>query len=290
MNRYTALTLLACSITLTAGATEPVAESDSIMIAADTGAVIENPNRIIVTESSASTTIEVNGTQHRPDYHFSYSINADTTAVAPFSFTLPIIGDKLSHPSSSQITFFSSIYFGAVLPYHSPDPVRASWEYGVDVIGKRYNYRGASFCIAVGIGGKEIAIRRGTTAECDNDRLLLLPAPVGASDTRTHLSMGYISVPVYYRQKIHRSLSFKLAAELHYNFLMRGKTEYTLDGVEYTRKLTGLHQRAVTPEFSFTIGTVDFGGVYVKWAPVSLFKSAYGPRISTYSIGFTLSF
>ena len=98
MNRYTALTLLACSITLTAGATEPVAESDSIMIAADTVAVIENPNRIIVTESSASTTIEVNGTQHRPDYHFSYSINADTTAVAPFSFTLPIIGDKLSHP------------------------------------------------------------------------------------------------------------------------------------------------------------------------------------------------
>jgi len=265
-------------------------EPDSVMPAADTVAVINDPLHVTITDNGGATTIEVNGTKNDPDYHFNYNINADTTSEASISLALPFVGNKLSHRATSQITLFSNIYFGVLMPYNAPEAIRTSWEYGIDVVGKCYNYRGASFGIAVGIGGKEFIIRRGHTITCMDDKLTLLPAPEGATDVRTHLSMGSIRIPIYYRQRIHRSLAFRVSATLNYNFLMRGTTNYMLDNMEYSQKISGLHQRAITPEFAFAIGTLDFGGVYVKWSPVSLFKSAYGPRLSTYSIGLTLSF
>lgn len=290
MYRYLSQFLLAlCTLTslsVSASAVNP----DSAIIAPDTVAVITNPSRVTITDSGALTTIEVEGTESNPDYHFKYSVDADTAANTPISFSLPFIGNRLSHSSSSQLTLFSNCHFGLIFPYHSPQPVRASWEYGLDVIGKQYNYRGASFGIAVGLGGKNYSIRRGTVAEVEADRLVLSSAPEGAVDSHTDLSLGYLSIPVYYNQKIYRTLAFRISAEMHYNFLVRGKSVYTIDNIEYSRKLNGLHQRPVTPEFTFTLGSTDFGGLYFRWAPVSVFKSCYGPRISTYSIGITLSF
>lgn len=258
---------------------------------ADTVASIDNPNRIIVTDDGTTTTVHVTGKENNPNYNFLYSVCADTSSVSNLSISLPIIGEKLSTPASRSVTFLSDIHVGIISPYDSPAQLKTSWEGGVDLVGMRYSFgRGTALGFGVGMSGRQLNFRRGTEALVENDRLVIAPAPAGAVDARTHLSVSSFQIPVYFRQRIYRSLAFKLSAVLNYNFTVRGESKYTLDGIEYTRKLKGLHQRLITPDFVFTIGTLDFGGLYVRWSPVSLFKSAYGPEIHTLSFGLSIAF
>ncbi len=259
---------------------------------ADTVASIDNPSRITITDDGTTTTVHVSGEENNPDYNFLYSVCADTSSVSNLSISLPIIGEKLSAPASRSVTFLSDIHVGIISPYDSPAQLRTSWEGGVsNLVGMRYSFgRGTALGFGVGIAGRELNFRRGREAFVENDRLIIAPAPAGAVDARTHLSVSSFQIPVYFRQRIYRSLAFRLSAVLNYNFTVRGESKYTLDGIEYTRKLKGLHQRLITPDFVFTIGSLDFGGLYVRWSPVSLFKSAYGPEIHTLSFGLSISF
>lgn len=259
---------------------------------ADTVALIEKPDRITITDDGTTTTVLVKGKENHPDYNFLYSIAADTTSDNNISISLPFVGEKLSRPASRSVTFFSDIYLGYIIPYDSPKQLRSSWEGGVsNIIGMRYNFgSGTALGFGVGLRGYDLNMRRGFEGTVVNDQLSIMPAPAGAVDARTHLSMTSLQIPLYFRQKIHRSLAFKLSAILNYNFIVRGESKYMLDGIEYTRKIKGLHQRLITPDFVFTIGSLDFGGLYVRWSPVSLFKSAYGPESHFISFGMAIAF
>lgn len=277
-----AAALLLCAVTQAYAQ----AEADTVINVAD-------PTRVIVTENGAETTVEINGTARNPNYHFLYSVTSDTTTSQAPAISLPFVGDRMNPGVKSQCTLFNDIYFGLTVPYHAPEPMRTSYDCGIDnVIGYRYNLgrTGASLGFGIGFGTKVLITRRGMTPQRIGDAFALVPAPEGATDVHGNLTTWSFRLPVYYRQRIYRSIAFKLSAVLNYNFTSRAKTEYTIGDTHYTSKVDGLHQRLVTPDFVLTVGTTDFGGLTVRWSPVPMFKSAYGPRISTLTFGLTLAF
>lgn len=283
MKRQTLLTALAI-ITSPLFAVEPVPSADTV-------AHIANPRNVLVTENGTTTKIEVNGSATRPNYHFEYSVTADSISESP-AISLPFIGSKMSRPSRREVSFFSDVYYGAVLPYHGPAEVRTSQEVGVgNLLGYRFRFgTSTDLGFGFGFGTKQLTVRRGMQANCTADRFSFQPTPEGSTNVRTNLALWNLQVPFYYRQRIYRSLAFKVAVILNYNVSARATTTYTLDKVDYKKKVDGLHQRLITPDFSFTFGSLDFGGVYVRWSPVKMFKRAYGPDIETLSIGLSLSF
>lgn len=263
-------------------------------IPADTVAIIEKPSQVTVTDDGTTTSIRVTGTAKRPDYNFLYTVSRADTARDPLAdIKLPFVSDGPDQGNRSSVVLISGIYAGAVIPYHGPQAVRTSVEGGVrQLIGYRYTFgrAGAALGFGAGFGTKIFNIRRGMTASKDADMLTLTTAPDGASHVRTELRMWSLHVPFYYQQRIYRSLAFELSVTANLNVSARAKSKYDIADIEYTQKVSGLHQRMLTPDFMLAIGSADFGAVYVKWSPVSAFKRCYGPDLKTLSVGVCLPF
>ncbi|MCM1348246.1 MAG: hypothetical protein NC338_02440 [Firmicutes bacterium] len=280
--------LLPALTALSAQAASPVAPLEP-----DTVVHFTRPSSVVITDNGVEKKVEITSDTAARSRNFEYVVNYDSIAADKPAISLPFVGNSLSAPSKTEVSCFSDAYVGFVLPYHAPQAIRTSWEIGIgNMLGYRYNLgkSGAAVGFGVGFGVKTMVIRRGMDADRIGDSLCLLPAPEGASDVRTSLTEWNFQLPVYYRQRIYRSLAFKISVIMNYNIACKAKSKYMLDGVHYTKKVEGLHQRIITPDFVFTLGTLDFGGVYVRWSPVSMFKSSYGPQISTLSVGMSIGF
>ncbi len=280
MKRLTIITFVVAA-TLSALADEPIAP--------DTVAIINNPNKVTVTETAGKTTVNVIGTASDPTYRFSYSITQDDKGSTTPKISLPFTFDQA--PKSKprrETTGVTGIYIGAVIPYNTPGCIRTSIEYGIsELLGYRYTpaRSSASFGMGFGFGIRRFLIRRATTVGLDGDTFTLNHAPEGAVDVRSHLVVGNLQFPIYWRQRIHNSFGFKLAASLNLNVAAKGKSVWKDADSKHTVKIEGLHQRIFTPEFTFAIGDFGVFAAYTRWSPVKLFKHRFGPDVQSVSIG-----
>lgn len=272
------------------------ARADEPEMVPDTVARVMHPNKVVVTENNSTTTITVEGRKDDPDFNFQYTVSADTSDIKPIGIKLPFVKeDKLNsrRKPRREVTFFTDIYCGFLIPYEGPQEMRTSseWAFG-NIIGYRYTLprSGSAFGLGLGMGTKIFNVRRGMVPAKAGDALVFLHAPEGATDVRSNLESWSLQIPFYYRQKIYRSLVFQISAIANFNFYTKASTKYSIGNVEYTDKVKGLHQRGLTPEFVFTLGSTDFGGVYVRWSPVKMFERKYGPQVSTLSIGITVPY
>lgn len=262
----------------------------------DTVALIQNPDQIVITESSTSTTVTVRGRRNDPNFNFQYSVSADTLTDIPIQFKPPFTSNGIRVPkkrSYREITFMTDMYIGAIIPQKAPEAVRTSFDIGIsNVVGIRYTLpsSGSAFGVGVGYGTKMFNIRRGQVAVKEGDALRLTDAPDGAFDTRSCLQSCSILIPFYYRQCLGCSLAFQLSVIGNLNVYTEARSKYSIGNTEISTKITGLHQRILTPEFVFSLGSVDFAGICVRWSPVKMFKRMYGPQITSLSIGTTISF
>lgn len=257
----------------------------------DTVANIENPLKVIVTENGQKTEVKVEGTSSQPDYRFLYSITKETEEKGLPTLSTPFMSRSHRHYPRRETVVCNDMYFGIVTPYDTPEPFRTSIEYGVrEFLGYRYTPGGgtASFGLGVGAGNMKLFIRRHKKVGVENDMFELTDAPEGARNVHSHLMIWRLHVPFYYRQRIHRSFGFKISATMNFNVAAKAKTSYRLDDEKHTLKVKGLHQRLLTPDFTFAIGDFDAFSVYVRWSPVSVFKHRFGPEIKTLSFGLSM--
>ena len=281
MKRLSIIIPLLASIAAPAFAQQPEAVPDTV-------ADIKSPAKVIITDDGTTTEVTVTGTRQRPDYSFVYSVSTDTAKNQMPAFSMPILGDlsagATGRKSYGEFVFVNNFYIGALIPYTGPSEIRTSLDCGIaELIAYRYNITrtGSSFGIGFGFGGKEFRLRRGTEVGKDGDRCILYPAPEGAENVRASIECYTLQIPVFYRQRIYRDFVFKLSATLNMNVSTKAETKYKY-------KVKGLHQRMITPDFTFTIGSTEWFGVYVKWSPVKIFKQAYGPQTASWAIGATL--
>lgn len=257
----------------------------------DTVANIENPLKVIVTENGQKTEVKVEGTASQPDYRFLYSITKETEEKGLPTLSTPFMSRSRHHYPRRETVVANDIYFGIVAPYNSPEPIRTSMEYGIrEFLGYRFTPGGgsASFGLGFGFGMQKYFIRRHVIVGVENDVFTLTPAAESAKKVHSHLTVGRLHFPFYYRQRISGSFGFKILAAMNLNVKAKAKTSYRLDDEKHTVKVKGLHQRLLTPDFTFAIGDFDAFAIYARWSPVSVFKHRFGPEIKTLSFGLTM--
>lgn len=281
-----------CLAALTAGAAEPVP--------ADTVITITKPTKVTVTNKGKNTEVTVRGRKGDPNYNYSYTVSEDkdygTTPGMP-QISLPFSADSPNRirraRAHSEIKFVADITAGMILPGHTPEGLGYGWETSIGRLAS-YCYTPArskaTLSVGVGFMYRQWYMKDGFTLATEADALRIIGPVEGHTDTHATLRSSSILVPLTYTQRLGGSFGFSISVAANLNVCMRGSSAYTVGDVRYSTKIEGLHQRMLTPDFMFTIGSVGTFGVYARWSPVRVFKGMYGPQFSNTTIGINIGF
>lgn len=271
-----------------------VAGSAVAQIPADTVVEVRAPRTVMVTKSGETTTVSISGSKYDERFNYRYTVTPDSLADEgdELSFNFPFSNNKSATGKGvDEVCAFRGIYGGAVIPVDAPGAMNTSWEAGVtEVLGYSYRRGAHDINIGLGLGYRNLSIGDRTVVDKDGDALLLTAAPDDASDVSSHIESWALHVPVMYTLRIHRTFGFSIGVVANINFYTTASRKYSVDDVTYTKKFKGLHQRLLTPDVLFTVGSVGNAGVYVRWSPVTAFKRAYGPQYKTVSVGLSVAF
>ena len=267
--------------------------SASAQSEADTIITVDSPRQVTVTKTAETTCVNILGSRNDKNFNYSYTVATDSVTTDNIQFNLPFTSKTAprSNRTLRSVDGFRGIYVGMVFPQSDPDPMKLSFEIGInEVIGYSIRRHGAEFNFGLGLGYRGVAIGKNNLTEKEGDALLLTPAPDGATDCTASIQNYALHIPLLYTQRIHRSFGFSLGVVANLNIHTSADMSYHLGDTKYSRTFKGLHQRLLTPDRLLTVGAIDNAGIYLRWSPVKPFKSIYGPGYTTLSLGFSLGF
>lgn len=262
----------------------------------DTIKVINNAHSVLVTRGAGSQTITVIGSSDNKNYYFTHTTEtetpADSTALGneDWGLSLPFLkGNKTR--KKSEFIYFGQTYIGIVNPLSAPDGLDRSIECGIgQIVGLSYSpwIKGPSFAIGMGIHYQQYTLHRNQIFGCENKRLTIESLGEGLTDPSSRLRNFGVTVPFTVTQKIAGDFAVTVGATLKLNTFTKATSTFHKGDVTYKRDFKGLQQRMLSYDIYGAIGLCDEIGLYVRYTPLSLFKTADGPRFETISFGITL--
>ncbi|MCM1482750.1 MAG: hypothetical protein NC043_00305 [Muribaculaceae bacterium] len=263
---------------------------------ADTVITVKSPDKVTVTSIGQKTTVHITGRAGDPRFNYMYDVSSDTLDDAPtLTLSLPFTQTEEAAPRKGrhEIVAFKDMNIGLLLPANKPEGIAKGWEIGIERM-IAYSYTPArskaSFSIGLGMRDRRWSMSEGYSLAADGDALIILPPVEGHTDVKASIQSAYITVPVTYTQRLSRSFGFMISATACFNVCTKASSAYTIGDTRYSTKIDGLHQRILTPEFTFTLGWVNNIGAYVRYCPVNFMKRCYGPQFTNTAIGISLGF
>ena len=121
----------------------------------------------------------------------------------------------------------------------------------------------------------------------DDSHLVLKPYPEGADPKFSRVKVGYFCLPVTLCQDLGKGFRIEGGAVVNFNVCAKMKSRYMLDGEEHTYKDDNLHQRKTTVDI---FGHLKYRsiGMYVKYSPMTVLDTNFGPDFKHFSCGLTL--
>lgn len=279
------VTAVAMIVVAASAAVAQTAESDTLI-------TVTSPREVTVSKMLGSTVVTIKGSADDDRFHYSYWVSADTVTDMPV-FNFPFAG-SVSVPDNRVVRsfdFFRGFYIGILFPQSDRSLLKTSMEAGINQIaGYRIRRRGAEFSVGVGFGYRQTNVSDAVVTDKSGDALVFVPAPEDAVDRSSNIRSWAIHVPVLYTQRIWRTFGFSFGVVANFNFYTTASSEYMIGDTKYSKTVKGLHQRVLTPDLLFTVGSINNAGIYVKWSPVKAFKSVYGPAYSNLSVGVSFAF
>lgn len=274
---------MAASLAVTAAATE----------VSDTIKVVENPQSVTVTRTSDGlTNVMVVGNVDNKEDAYSYTssvIAIENTPVEEWGLSLPFL--KAKREKKTNYIWFQQTYIGIPFVLSGPTGLDQSIECGIgQLVGVSWKpcQSGPGFAIGVGIHYEQYSLHAGKIFGKDGDRLTINSLGEKFTNPSSRLRNFGFTVPVTINQSIYKGFSVSVGVGMRFNTYTKATSSFSKDDVRYKRDFKGLQQRVLNYELYGAIGWDDMAALYVRYTPVSLFKSAYGPSFETLSIGITL--
>lgn len=269
--------------------------------AADTVAVVERAERVVVTRLGNVTNVEaeIADTAGGCATVFNYELRVDSVGAAdpgdawnfdyPF---MPEIEEDAARPSRRlrrSIVAMRHLYWGWRFNYGDKGLVKNCFEVGwKEIIGVSFS-RGRdlpSVSTGLGLGAQLYHAREGYMYEPAEGRVRFVAAPEGA-DVHSCLGVMTFHVPVMLTQKIGKYVDFTLAGILNFNTWAVVDNRVKYKDTVHKARYRGLHQNLFTADLFASIGIGGFG-IYAAWSPMKLFNAPYGPEVKGWSIGLNL--
>ncbi len=273
---------LTMSVAISATAQEP---SDTIQ-------VVNNVHSLTVTESPSGSTITIIGQGSDNDYYFSQTTSVDDPNAPEqedWGLSLPFLRSGKT-PSKSKIVWLDQLYFGISHPLSAPVGVDQSIECGFgQIIAAEYTpwRKGPSFAIGVGLHYEQYCLHHGLIFGKEGSALTLNSLGEGETSPSSRLRNFGFTVPITITQTIYKEFAVSIGATLQFNTDTRASSSFYKDDIKYTRDFKGLQQRIMSYNLYAAIGFRDDVGLYVRYNPLSLFRTGDGPRFETISFGIT---
>lgn len=166
-----------------------------------------------------------------------------------------------------------------------------SWNIDLTLLQYDYTPKGASQTYSVGLG---LGWRNYTLRDKNMQRFVVDPTSkvitpgtfeVGQEDRWSNIHTLSLSMPLLFRQQIGKHVGISVGAMLNYNVYGRVRNSYEVGDVEYDIKTKGIKYRPFTVDPMVIFDADDFAGLYLRYSPMSVLKSEYGPDFKSISFG-----
>lgn len=285
------IVLVCCVIALSVTTSKAQEPSDTVR-------VIQNPASVQVTrDESGAVTLTVRGNSEDANAFYSVTnriVTSDTVITTrpgeeDWGLTLPFLSSKKK--SRSNMLWAQQTHIGIPFALNAPDGLDQSLECGIgQVVGVSYSpwHRGPAFSIGAGFYFQQWALHSGNLFAKEGDCLLITPSEDGCVDRSSRLWNFGLTIPFVITQSIYKEFSVAVGVAANFNTYTNAYSRYTKDNVRYEIDIKGLRQRILSYELYAALGWSDGMSVYVRYNPNSLFKSNYGPKFETLSVGLTI--
>ena len=266
-------------------------------VAPDTVTVIEQPSKIIITETPTGSIVSVTGSPENEDYSYTYTVQhssndtVHTSQSADWELNLPFI--KSSKNKEYHWSIISSgIYFGAGLST-SYELVNNSFNWGIlNIAAINYNtLHGQHFSLGVGYDNKRFSLKRPNCFVMDEATNIvgISSYPEGTQDRSSVLSVRAIQFPFQFQQFFGKDFHITLGASMNWNVYAKCNTHYKVNKTNYDVSYRGIKQNKLT--FDIYGGLAyNFISLYCRYSPCNMFKKGFGPEIkNTWMMGVAIA-
>ena len=264
-------------------------------ISPDTVTVIQQPNQVIITETSTGAHVKVIGSKEKEDYSYTYNVQhsandtVHTSQSADWELNLPF--KKSSNKEYHWSIVCSGLYIGAGAGT-SYNLVNNSFNLGIlNIASLNYNtLHGQQFSIGVGYDYKRFSLKRPNSFFMDEETNIvgIEPYPEGTADRSSVLSVRAIQFPLQLQQFFGKKFHITLGGTMNWNVYAKCNTHYKINKTHHDVSYRGIKQNKLTFD---VYGALSYNriGIYCRYSPCNMFKKGYGPEIkNTWTVGLAL--
>lgn len=286
----------------------------------DSVVIIKKPNEVRISEGRGYINVEVRGKEGNDDYIYSvrkgYSKGTNTSITSEknknWDFNIPFLEKKnrQTGPSSRpqyQTARFSfniiddmQIGMGLVgttsqAPGMDVDMTNGGFEFFLNNIfhWRFAPTRNTHLTMGFGVDWRNYRMRGDTRFIKDGTGITLGSYPEGADVDFSRLKVFSLTLDLMLRQRLFGNVSIAAGPVVNFNTSGSLKTRYTLvngenrEGVK--EQSSNIHQKSVTVDFKgeLKINPIAF---YIKYSPMNMLDTNYGPRFRSLSAGAMIVF
>lgn len=263
--------------------------------------VVLHPQRVTVTSTANSMSVDIEGSQDNPDYRFSKSqtttsdgLRISSESTSDFDFKLPFTKSHEKGHRRIEMNIAAAMSFGLVSGLNTPEGLDINMGQSFEITWHCANImlKGVSnrweFSTGAWLNWKNFRMTGYNRFVTDNNAVVLAPYPDGSviRFSRIHLFSWQFPLLADYRIDRHFHTTFGCLFNLNSHGSL--KTRYRLDGENYKDIDGSIHLKNFTVDF---IAMLDYRrtiGLYVKYSPYRVLDAGFGPRFSSISTGITL--
>ncbi|MDE6715552.1 MAG: hypothetical protein K2J74_03625 [Muribaculaceae bacterium] len=289
-------TILTLILATGAAYAESAMSNDPIIIITPEG------NNKSVTYTDKESSYEINSSTGTASYT-SITNNYERKDESDFNFYFPFKPSTKnkkhsdSYPKNS-LSVGNMLMIGFVGVANSHNPCKFNMGRSIEIsaptlvaLNCKTSQRGPTITLGFGLGWKNFHSQNGVLLKkeiLDEEEILdITKFPSGAYRKSSHIHMFSLMIPLIIKQKVGNKLQLGLGAALDFNTHMCAKTRYTLDGVETKENWDPAARRPISYDILFTINYGHIGW-YVKYSPLSAFKTGAAPNTTAISTGLVL--
>ena len=267
----------------------------------DTVKVINQPNQVIITETPSGVQMKVIGNENDKNDNYTYAIEHSsndtihTTQGSDWELNFPYNLTLTKDTDSHWAIVMSGFYMGGGI-HHSWDMINNSFEIGLlNIAAVNYSsHHCQDISLGVGIHHKSFSLKRPNMLVRDENTdvvgTTLYPEGVEVKDRSSNLNVWALQFPLMFRQKIYKSLAFRVGGIMNWNYRAHVNNHYIIGKTEYNITQRGLKQNKITFDVMFGL-SASHTGIYCRFSPNEVFKKGYGPEIkNTWTLGGTIAF
>lgn len=281
------LVILFSALTAVRGAT--ISDNDTVVR-------MPFPERIEIKTGGDSLCITTKGMREGFGYGvftYTYARTEDESG-DDWEVNLPFVNSRREYKRKRDsgcrfsVKWFDNFYIGGVMGLDKPEGMKGGWEIGVDnFVGIYFSTgrRGPVFSLGAGLGYRSMNYGHGLMLSQQGKKLTIVPQTDEIQSASSRLHLFRLPVPFMITQPLVCGMALRVGAILNLNTYTSATTKISTSGKSQKMSFHSLEQRFVTPDFLGSLVLFDNFGVYVRWSPVSLFSSEWGPRYKAISVG-----